>query len=163
MVSSSSIIPILTNETVKVPFGTLIGEVREFSKRISFEKGVKIQKAELRLTGQQGYLSGAGLDVAMNGLEQKPGIDWHAGENGKKTSTYNVTTLLMDGVNTFSVVYSTAFGVLTEQQCITSVDLIVQLDKPNTGSPGYTTGDPVESGFWDRLGHTVKEGANYGS
>lgn len=160
MATSAAVIPILTNEIVKVPFATRTGKPEEVTININLEKGVTVQYADLKLSGDQGYLSGADLTISVNGTEQLPGLHW-VGEAGKKTIHYNIATKLYDGLNRFNVIYNTAYGVLSDQQCVVNAEIVLTLIKPTTGSPGYTVGKVVKSGFWDKFGQTVRESANY--
>jgi hypothetical protein len=145
----------MTNEIVKIPFGSSIGKVEDFSKRIDLKKGVKLIDARLVINATQTYLSGSNVTIAMNGQVLEPSLVWDAFANSKVGKTYQVSTLLRDGVNKFSVVYTTAFGVLSDQSAIVNAELNILLEKPEQGKPGIATGDTVE----DNLGEKIVRGA----
>jgi hypothetical protein len=159
MVTTEQVIPIMVNEIVKVEFGNSIGKVEDFTKRVDFKKGVSLIDARLTIGATQTDLSGARVSISMNGIELTPELEWHGLENGKKSKTFQVNSLVHDGINKFSVVYTTAFGVLIEQKAVVNVTLDLLLENPKQGEDPIEVGKTTEDDLLTRAGQKVREGA----
>jgi hypothetical protein len=146
MVRKELRIALLRNEILQVKFGSTIGDLASFKKRIEFSKGTQIVNAQLDVTGQQTYLSGADISVTMNGRILKPRLMWHALENGVKSIIYNVTTDVANGINTFSGLYTTAFGVLSDQRADLSMTLVLDLLVEDFNDEGASVGGTAKPG-----------------
>ena len=121
---------LVSNEIVEVKFGQTIGRIEKFDSPLRLEKGAVILEASLRLSAEQTYLSGASLTVSMNGSNLKPALSWKAFENVQRSMTYNVSPIILVGENTYTVLYSTAFGTLGDQRANVNLELLVLLEVP---------------------------------
>lgn len=133
-------IPVLTHEVLKVPFGQTLGKLDQFKKKIELSRGTTVESATLDITTSQTYLSGADLSLSMNSKLLRPEIEWQAFENEIKRHSYDVTTEFLSGINLFSAIYRTAFGVLSDQELDLSATLILNLVVPEQASPGVEVG-----------------------
>jgi hypothetical protein len=162
MVNAVEKIPIMTNEIIVVAPLNSIGRVEEFTKRIDIKKGVTVRSAKLVVGIIQSYLSGARITYSMNGQTLEPDFEWHALETGKKGKTFTVDGLLVNGVNTFEVVYTTALGVITEQKAVINAELELLIDKPtNSSGPGVEVGKTTETGTKAKIGQALRESADF--
>jgi hypothetical protein len=143
-------VPILRNQVLKVEFGKSLGIASNFEKRINLTgSGTKLISAILEVTASQTYLSGAEISLTMNQRILMPSMMWHALENGVKSIFYDVTTSMVDGVNSFSGLYRTAFGVLSDQLANISTTLVLELETQGSDV------DPVEVGGTKEPGATT--------
>jgi hypothetical protein len=133
-------INIFASQEIKVPaFGTV--KTEQFKKRITWDTSkFKLISAKLITRANQPYRSGAELDVMVNG-EQGTMIDWHANEVEERADEADISASIVNGDNSFELVYRTAFGTLTEQIAVTSASIALQFEGNRTGS-----GSPVDTG-----------------
>jgi hypothetical protein len=160
MIASEIRVPILSNKVIKIKFGESTGSINDFTKRIDFVKGAKLISATLRVKALQTYLSGASLDIVMNGLALDGQMNWHALEQHQKSQDWLVSSLVLDGQNKFSFVYSSAAGVLSEQQMTVTAELILRIEK-EAGTPGVEIGNTTETGIKAKVGQALREGADF--
>lgn len=153
-------IPIFAAEIVKVEPLASIGKVDNFTKRVDFKDGTRLIKAELTVKATQTFLSGASLNVAINEKSLTPQVSWHGFENGRKTATYNVTAAMLDGQNSFDLVYVLAYGTLTGQQCVVDAELIVTTERDDF-KPGVEVGKTTETGIGSKIGQGLREVAGW--
>jgi len=127
---------LINNQIVEVKFGQTIGRIEKFDSPVRLVKGATLISASLRLEAEQTYLSGASLDVTMNGSNLKPALHWNAFENVRRNQEYNVSGIVLVGQNTYSVLYSTAFGAIGDQRANVKLDLLLVLEVPDASVPG---------------------------
>lgn len=139
---------LISNEIVEIKFGQTLGKIEKFDTSINLSKGSTLVSASLSLTADQTYLSGASLQVTMNRSNLNPPLRWNAFENVRRSQDYNVSALIVAGLNTFSVLYSAAFGVLGDQRANVNLDLVVTLEVPDASVPGAKVPPAKEDVNW---------------
>lgn len=148
---------LISNEIVEVKFGQTLGQIEKFDSTITLKKGASITKAELILASDQTYLSGANLSVTMNRQYLSPPLRWHAFESVKRSVTYDVTRLVVVGLNTYSVLYSTAYGTAGDQRANVNLDLVLTLEVADASAPGAGATPAKEDVNWtDKITETLK-------
>jgi hypothetical protein len=160
MVRSVVRVPILSAEQIKVAPGTSIGKLENFTKNVNFGKDVQLIKAELKVRATQTYLSGADLLINVNGIVLSS-LQWHGFENGSKTKEWIVTSAILDGVNSWDITYTLAFGTVTEQIAVVNMELVLTIEKPNAGDDGVDVGETTETGTKAKIGQALRESANF--
>lgn len=148
---------ILNHEVLKVPFGQTLGKLDQFKKKLELARGSRVESATLDVVASQTFLSGADLSLSMNSKQLRPILEWHALENNRKSHSYDVTTEFLSGVNVFSAVYRTAFGVLSDQELDLSAVLVLNLVVPEASSPGVEIGKTDKTS--ESVGTKVVQGA----
>lgn len=152
-------VPILESERLEIPaFGT--SKVEEYSKRLLWDtQKFTLLSAVLSLRASQTYLSGAKIELIMNGRQRLP-INWNAFEVIDRAKELDVTASLFNGDNKFKLEYTIAFGAVTGQIAIVSSSLVIRLRGNRSG-----TSDPIIQGglqdenFWKKAAITVRDHA----
>jgi hypothetical protein len=148
---------LISNQIVEVKFGQTIGRIEKFDSPLRLEKGTTLISAQLRLEAEQTYLSGASLSLSMNGSNLKPVLSWNAFENVRRSVEYNVSPIVLVGQNTYSVLYSTAFGAIGDQRANVNLDLLVILEVPDASVPGAKVNTAKQDVNWtERVSDFVK-------
>jgi hypothetical protein len=151
---------LISNQIVEVKFGQTIGRIEKFDSPLRLEKGATLVSATLRLEAEQTYLSGASLNLTMNGSNLKPPVSWHAFENVRRSVEYNVSPIILVGQNTYSVLYSTAFGAIGDQRANVNLDLLVILDVPDASVPGAKVPTAKQDVNWtEKISEGIKNSA----
>jgi hypothetical protein len=150
---------ILSNERLLVPFGNTIGKIDQHKKKIELGFGARVEGAVLEIAATQTYLSGADITVSMNKTELRPPLMWNAFETDTKRKEYPVATEFGSGVNTFTVLYRTAFGALSDQVASITMVLVLTLVVPEATSPGVEVGgtDDVSESLKDKVAKGIKD------
>jgi hypothetical protein len=161
MFKRTEVVPLLTNEELVIKASNTLGQLDSFSKRINVSKGSSITRALITLEASQTYLSGAEVVFNLNTANLKPSLHWEALENKTKKQTYDVTSQLSLGVNTFSAVYKIAYGTITDQKASVTASLTIELSVPDTTSAGVTTGNTTSNDTLRNVGQRVREGIIY--
>lgn len=139
-----------SDEAVKVGFGSTEGKSTSYKKSFTWNpKTTSLVSAMAHIDASQTYLSGASLDIFVNGNIVKT-ISWAAFENEDQKITVDVSSDMFNGDNTFELDYKTAYGVLSDQIATVTMDVLVNLDTTETSNP-LSTGNTSNSSFWANL------------
>lgn len=142
--------PVFSDEQIKVGFGSTEGKSSSYKKGFTWDpKTTSLSKANAHFSATQTYLSGASIDLFVNGALAKT-LHWGAGETATLEQDVDITSLMVNGDNEFILDYKTAYGVLTDQLATVTMDVLVQLDTTETGNP-LTTSNTSSSSFWSKL------------
>jgi hypothetical protein len=135
-------------------------KVEEYSKTMIWDsKKVGVIGATLSLRTNQTYLSGAQVDLIING-KQRITMNWNAFETIERVKSLDVLGSVLNGTNTFKVVYTIAYGALSPQVAIVNAELNLVLRGQREG-----TKDPVIEGgltddnFWPKIGIALRNHA----
>lgn len=161
MVRRAVVISLLTNEELVVKLGNTLGQLDTFSKRIELTKGTVLEKATLVVSAFQTYLSGAEVSVTLNKKVLTPSLNWHAFENKTISKDYDVTDILTLGINEFSGLYKTAYGVLSDNKASVTIVLSLLVNVPDVSSPGVEAGRTTSKDTLRNVGQVVREVLNY--
>lgn len=152
-------IPVLSGQRIEVPaFAT--SKVENLSKYMAWDTSKhKLVSAKLSLRASQTFLSGATINLVVNG-GQRVTLNWHSFQNNEIAREMDVTSSIKNGTNEFNLEYLLAYGTITSQTAIVSATLVLTLAGERTGSSGpITEGGLSDKNFWSKLGQKVKENA----
>jgi hypothetical protein len=159
MVNIGQVIPLLESKELEIP-AFQSSNTESFSQRLAWDSNkYKLKKATLNVRAMQTYLSGAKLEILINGKQRLP-INWNAFETLEQARELDVTSSIVDGDNTYKVTYSLGFGAVTPQKLVVSATINLQFDGQRDG-----TSDPVVGGgirddnFWSKLGVQLRDNA----
>jgi hypothetical protein len=141
--------PTPVNVTVQIAQGLSFGTPyfgseasRTIAKNIAWDQSqYQLQSATLVIQASQTYLSGAQCQVYINN-NLAISIGWGAFDNGTKQQSSDVTSSLLDGNNTFTIVYTTSFPSIGATLNVIDLSLNLTFLYIGTGQPGNPIGPP---------------------
>lgn len=148
--------PVFSDIQVVVSWGTTQGKVADYKKSLQWDQNIHpLTGALYNVSATQSYLSGAKLEMLVNGNVVGT-LHWFAFESGTKTTTVDISGSLKNGDNTFSLQYSTAAGVFTDQICTVSATLTMSFGGIEDGKNPLNVSDTTRGNFWQRFMDNLK-------
>lgn len=166
MSSQQSIIgqlePIFANIKLDIPFAQLNAISDPVKLEVAWDSSkYQLTGASVDLSATQTYDSGADLHITVNGYEMTTGLSWNAFETQKKTISIPIDLSLINGLNTFSLRYHTANGVITGQECIADATLRLTFLGQATGKNPASTSSPGGPSAWLNFTKSVSGSAKW--